>query len=170
MRAKEHIRVVPEVSTHYLELSGWQNLMFAGELYGLDKRARAARAEKLAPRIRALGAPAEPTRRYSKGMKQRLMLAMALIHRPKLLFLDEPTAGLDVASRRLIHRMVQQLAKDEATVFYTTHNIQEANVLCDRVAIISGGQLAAMDTPEALKATFASKPGRAGGLRPAGCA
>ncbi len=154
--AKEHIGVVPEVANPYLELSGWQNLMFAGELYGLDKRTRASRAEELLHGFELWERRADPARRYSKGMRQRLMLAMALIHRPNVLFLDEPTAGLDVSSQRLIHRMVQQLAKNEAAVFYTTHNIEEANVLCDRVAIISGGQLAAIDTPEALKATFAS--------------
>ena len=84
------------------------------------------------------------------------MLAMAFLHKPEVLFLDEPTAGLDVASRRHIHRVVQELARQGVAVFYTTHNIEEANVLCDRVAIIHEGRLAAIDSPEALKAHFAA--------------
>jgi len=96
----------------------------------------------------------DPAKRYSKGMRQRLILAMALIHEPDVLFLDEPTAGLDVESRRLIHDKVTELPKRGVAVFYTTHNIEEANVLCNRVAIICRGRLVALDTPEALKATF----------------
>ncbi|MFP4250371.1 MAG: ATP-binding protein, partial [Armatimonadota bacterium] len=78
----------------------------------------------------------------------------SLIHEPRMLFLDEPTAGLDVESRRMIHGQVKDFAADGMTVFYTTHNIEEANVLCDRVGIIRSGKLAALDTPEALKSTL----------------
>jgi len=152
--AKEHIGVVPEVANPYVELSGWQNLLFAGELYLLPRRELHHRAEQLLEQFDLWERRHSRARAYSKGMKQRLMLAMALIHHPQVLFLDEPTAGLDVASRRLIYSRVQELARSGTTVFYTTHNIEEANMLCDRVAIIRAGKLAAIDTPEALKATF----------------
>jgi len=152
--AKQHVGVVPEVANPYVELSGWQNMMFAGELYGLARHTRTQRAESLLRDFELWERRSDPARQYSKGMKQRLMLAMALLHQPQVLFLDEPTAGLDVASRRLIHSRVQELARSGTAVFYTTHNIEEANILCDRVAIIREGKLAAIDTPEALKATF----------------
>jgi ABC-2 type transport system ATP-binding protein len=153
--AKERIGVVPEVANPYLELSGWKNLMLMGDLCGVPRGKRNQRGRTLLERFDLWDRRADHARAYSKGMRQRLMLAMALIHEPRVLFLDEPTAGLDVLSRRLIHATVRQLATDGVTVFYTTHNIEEANVLCHRVAIINGGRLAAVDTPERLKAAFA---------------
>lgn len=154
--AKEHVGVVAEVANPYIELSGWQNMMFAGELYGLGRHTRTQRAEGLLRDFELWERRSDPARQYSKGMKQRLMLAMALLHQPQVLFLDEPTAGLDVESRRMIHGTVRELAAAGTAIFYITHNIEEANLLCDRVAVISGGRLAAIDSPEALKATFAS--------------
>ncbi len=153
--AKEHVGVVPEVANPYMELTGWQNMMFAGELYGLRKRRRQERAEELLNDFDLWERRDDLAKAYSKGMKQRLMIAMALLHAPQVLFLDEPTAGLDVASRRLIHQRVKQLVQDDVAVFYTTHNIDEANMLCDRIAIICAGRIAAIDSPEALKAPFA---------------
>lgn len=153
--AKENIGVVPEVANPYLELTGWKNVMFMGEICGVSRRRRQERAETLLKRFDLWDRRRDRARTYSKGMRQRLMLAMALIHEPRVLFLDEPTAGLDVRSRRLIHATVTQLANDGVTTFYTTHNIEEANLLCHRVAIIYQGRLAAVDTPERLKATFA---------------
>lgn len=153
--AKEHIGVVPEVANPYLELTGWQNVMFAAELYGVGKAEGRERAETLLREFELWDRRDDRAKGYSKGMKQRLMLAMALIHEPQVLFLDEPTAGLDVASRRLIHARVKELAGCEVAVFYTTHNIEEANMLCDRVAIICDGRIAAIDSPEALKGKFA---------------
>ncbi len=152
--AKEHVGVVPEVANPYLEMSGWQNMMLTGELYDVNKRTCHERAEKLLRDFELWERRFDRAKSYSKGMRQRLMLAMALLHQPQVLFLDEPTAGLDVASRRLIHGMVKQLAAQGVTIFYTTHNIEEANVLCDRVAIIREGRIAAIDSPEALKAHF----------------
>ncbi len=154
--AKEHIGVVPEVANPYMDLSGWQNMLFAGELYGLPRALIRSRAEELLGQFSLWERRHDLAKRYSKGMKQRLILAMSLIHEPRVLFLDEPTAGLDVESRRMIHGQVRALASQGVAVFYTTHNIEEANILCDRVAIICKGRLAALDTPEALKATFAS--------------
>ena len=153
--AKERIGVVPEVANPYLDLSGWHNLMLMGELYGMARSRRHERAQVLLEDFDLWERRDDRAKTYSKGMRQRLMLAMALIHEPRVLFLDEPTAGLDVLSRRLIHSTVRQLAQGGVTTFYTTHNIEEANVLCDRVAIIYNGSLAAVDTPERLKAAFA---------------
>ncbi|MCD6362023.1 MAG: ABC transporter ATP-binding protein [Armatimonadetes bacterium] len=155
LAAKQKIGVVPEVSNPYMEMSGWQNMVFAGELYGLPGRRIRERAEQLLEEFGLWDRRGDATRRYSKGMRQRLALAMSLIHEPRIVFLDEPTGGLDVESQRMIHGKVRGLAATGATIFYTTHNIEEANVLCDRVAIICRGQLVALDTPEALKAAFA---------------
>jgi len=88
---------------------------------------------------------------YSKGMKQRLILAMALIHEPRLLFLDEPTSGLDVQSTQMILNLLRDLNKQGTTIFLTTHNMEEANRLCHRVGIIRAGKIVAIDAPEKLK-------------------
>jgi ABC-2 type transport system ATP-binding protein len=152
--AKEHVGVVPEVANPYVEMSGWQNMMFAGELYGLRGPRRRQRGEELLRDFGLWQRRTDPARRYSKGMRQRLMLAMALLHDPQVLFLDEPTAGLDVDSQRAIRAKVRELAQQGAAIFYTTHNIEEANVLCHRVAVIREGRIVALGSPEALKSTF----------------
>ena len=154
--AKSRMGVVPEVANPYADLSGWQNLMLAGEMYGMARAARHERAESLLREFGLWERRHQKAKGYSKGMKQRLLLAMALIHQPPVLFLDEPTSGLDVESARLIREQLRALAAQGVTVFLTTHNIEEANQLCDRVAIICRGRLAAVDRPEALKAPFAS--------------
>ncbi|MBS7623794.1 ATP-binding cassette domain-containing protein [Candidatus Bathyarchaeota archaeon] len=89
---------------------------------------------------------------FSKGMRQRLLICMALINEPAILFLDEPTGGLDVQSARLIRDMLQELNQSGITIFITTHNMEEANQLCDRVAIINNGKIIALDRPEKLRA------------------
>ncbi len=153
--AKERMGVVPEVANPYMEMTASQNMAFAGELYGLPGARIRARSQELLREFNLWERRDDIAKRYSKGMKQRLILAMSLIHEPRVLFLDEPTASLDVESRRMIHGRVRELSGRGAAVFYTTHNIEEANVLCDRVAIIRDGKLVALDTPEALKSTFA---------------
>ena len=152
--AKEHVGVVPEVANPYMEMSGWENMMFAGELYGLDGRRSRRRTEELLHDFELWKRRTDAAKRYSKGMRQRLMLAMALLHEPQVLFLDEPTAGLDVSSQRAIRHKVQKLASQSVAIFYTTHNIEEANMLCDRVAIIREGRIVALDSPERLKSAF----------------
>ena len=154
--AKERIGVVPEVANPYLDMTGWRNMLFAGEIYGLPRAKNRWRAEKLLRQFDLWERRDDIAKRYSKGMKQRLILAMSIIHEPRVLFLDEPTSGLDVDSRRMIHDQVKAFAASGVTVFYTTHNIEEANVLCDRVAIIRTGKLVALDSPEALKSTLAA--------------
>jgi len=154
LAAKAQIGVVPEAANPYQELTGWQNMMLSAELYSVPRAASLERSEELLRRFELWERRNDRVRAYSKGMRQRLILAMSLLHQPRVLFLDEPTSGLDVASRRLIHAVVRESARAGAAIFYTTHNIEEANVLCDRVAIICAGRLAAVDRPQALKAAF----------------
>ena len=152
--AKRQIGLVPEESNVYTELSAWNNLMFTGRLYRMSKTARAARAEELLKTFGLWEKKDVKAENFSKGMRRRLSIAMAIIHTPALLFLDEPTPGLDAQSARAIQKIIRQLSAEGTTVFMTTHQIEEANQLCDRVAIINHGKIAAIDTPEKLKRTF----------------
>ncbi|MHB1415403.1 MAG: ABC transporter ATP-binding protein [Chloroflexota bacterium] len=155
-RARRLIGLVPEESNVYTELSGWDNLMFSARLYRVPGGEREKRATEL---LRAFGLYEKRQAKaqvYSKGMRRRLTIAMALIHEPAILFLDEPTSGLDVQSALQIKQVVRDLNARGTTVFLTTHQIEEANQLCDRVAIINRGRLAAVDSPERLKQALAS--------------
>ena len=149
--AKQGIGVVPETSNAYTDLTAWQNLMLMGELYGLDRARAAQRSSDLLGTLGLLERKDQKVQAYSKGMKQRLILAMALLHEPPLLFLDEPTSGLDVQSTQMILAMLRDLNRQGTTIFLTTHNMEEANRLCHRVGIIRGGKLVAIDAPEKLK-------------------
>ncbi|MEA3351728.1 MAG: ATP-binding cassette domain-containing protein [Chloroflexota bacterium] len=152
--AKRQIGLVPEESNVYTELTAWNNLMFTGRLYRMAKEDRNARAEELLETFGLWEKRDVKAENFSKGMRRRLSIAMAIIHKPALLFLDEPTPGLDAQSARAIQKIIRQLSAEGTTVFMTTHQIEEANQLCDRVAIINHGKIAAIDTPEKLKQTF----------------
>ena len=154
--AKSKIGVVPEMANAYTDLTGWNNLMLIGQLYGISKQQRNAKAIELLKIFNLYERRNEKVRAFSKGMKQRLLLCMALIHNPELLFLDEPTSGLDVASSRLIREMISEFNKKGVTIFLSTHNIQEADGLCHRIAIIDHGLIATIDTPGNLKKEFQS--------------
>ena len=154
--AKRYMGIVPEISNIYDDLSAWDNLMFTGELYQVSKREREKRARELLEMFGLYDRRNEKTKGFSKGMKRRLTLSMGLINTPQLLFLDEPTAGLDVQSALIIKDVVRELNQKGVTIFLTTHDIEEANVACDRVAIIHKGKIAAIDTPEKLKKTIQS--------------
>jgi ABC-2 type transport system ATP-binding protein len=149
--ARESVGCVPEVSNIYVELSAWQNLMFSAELYGVPRRVRGQRVEELLRRLGLWERRRSRTLDFSKGMRRRLTIAMALVHRPAVLFLDEPTAGLDVQSSILIRNMIRELHSGGATIFLTTHQMEEANQMCDRVAIINRGRIACVDAPERLR-------------------
>jgi len=151
LKAKQFIGVVPETANAYIDLTAWQNLMLTAELYGIPKRERHARAKRLLKDLGLYERRNSLVRGFSKGMKQKLILCMALISNPQILFLDEPTTGLDVESARFLRSYVRQLSKQGTTVFLSTHNMEEANKLCDRIAIINHGKIAAIDTPENLK-------------------
>jgi ABC-2 type transport system ATP-binding protein len=151
LRAKQIISVVPETSNAYLDLTAWQNLMLIGELYGISKKEREERAEALLRKFELDKRRNRRVRSFSKGMKQKLILCMALLTKPTVLFLDEPTAGLDVESARLMRDIIRRFNIDGTTIFLSTHNMEEANQLCDRIAIINHGTIAAIDTPENLR-------------------
>jgi len=154
--AKRNIGIVPEISNVYDDLSAWENMMFTGELYQVSKSDREKRARELLDLFGLYGRRKGKIKGFSKGMKRRLTIAMSLINDPQLLFLDEPTSGLDVQSVLMIKDVVRELNQKGVTIFLTTHNIEEANVTCDRVAIIHKGSIAAIDTPENLKKTIQS--------------
>jgi len=151
LKAKQIISVVPEMANAYIDLTAWQNLMLIGELYGVLKEERQERAGHLLKEIGLYERRNQLARGFSKGMKQKLILCMALLTEPQVLFLDEPTSGLDVESARLIRDTIRQYNKDGTTIFLSTHNMEEANQLCDRIAIINHGKIAAIDNPEKLR-------------------
>jgi ABC-2 type transport system ATP-binding protein len=152
--AKRQIGLVPEESNVYTELTAWDNLMFTASIYRVPRNERAKRAQELLEMFGLWEKRAIKAENFSKGMRRRLSIAMAVIHKPSLLFLDEPTPGLDAQSIRAIWELIRKMNAEGTTVFLTTHQIEEANQLCGRVAIISHGKIAAIDTPERLKANF----------------
>lgn len=154
--AKKCMGIVPEISNVYDDLSAWDNMMFTGELYQVSKVEKEKRAKELLSLFGLYDRRVDKVKGFSKGMKRRVTIAMGLINNPQLLFLDEPTSGLDVQSTLMIKDVVRRLDQKGVTVFLTTHNIEEANITCDRVAIINKGRIAAIDTPEKLKETIQS--------------
>jgi ABC-2 type transport system ATP-binding protein len=151
LKARQVTGVVPEMANAYIDLSALRNLTLMGELYGVPKKQRQKTAAKLLKKVRLFDRRNSLVREFSRGMKQRLLLCMALVSGPQILFLDEPTAGLDVESQRLIKDMIREINKKGTTVFLTTHNMEEANQLCDRIAVINYGRIAAIDSPERLR-------------------
>jgi len=151
LMARQMIGIVPEMANAYIDLSAWNNIMLIGELYGIQKKVRREKAIELLKKFELYERKKQLVKGFSKGMKQKLLLCMAMVNNPKILFLDEPTSGLDVESQRLIRDMIQELNKKGTTVFLTTHNMEEANQLCDRIAIINHGRIAVVDSPENLR-------------------
>ncbi|MBC7226097.1 MAG: ABC transporter ATP-binding protein [Thermoflexales bacterium] len=154
---KKRVGVVPETSNLYDELSAFDNLLFSMQLYGVPRRERKARAEELLARFRLSDKRDVPFAKLSRGMKRALTIAAALAHRPPLLFLDEPTTGLDVMSARGLRGMIADLRREGVTVFLTTHYLEEAERLCDRIAIIVQGRIVALDTVDGLKARLPAR-------------
>ena len=142
---------VPEEANVYPDLTGLRNLTFIGELYGMTKRDRIKRAEDLLMSFELFEKRNFLAKKYSKGMKQRLLLCMALMSTPKILFLDEPTQGLDVQSSIIIKKLIKEYNENGMTIFITTHDMDVANELCDRIAIINQGKIIGLDTPENLR-------------------
>jgi len=151
LQAKQLSGVVPEQANAYVDLSGWDNLMLMAELYRVRLSEAKRRAEALLKEVGLYEKKENLVKTFSLGMRKRLILCLALISEPQVLFLDEPTSGLDVQSTRLIRGMLRTLRKEGKTVFLTTHNMDEASDLCDRVAIINHGKLVTIDTPERLR-------------------
>ncbi|MCF7886672.1 MAG: ATP-binding cassette domain-containing protein [Candidatus Marinimicrobia bacterium] len=156
LAAKMRIGVAPESANAYLDLTALENILFMAEMYGLSGKKIRKRAEELLNIFNLLDRKNDKIKQFSKGMRQKMILCMALINEPEILFLDEPTSGLDVQSRYLIRNIIKDLNQGGTTIFLTTHNINEANKLCDRIAIMNKGEIAAIDSPENLKNTFVS--------------
>src|SRR3990170_2862729 len=153
IQAKEQMGIVPDVSNIYNELSAWDNLIFTGKLYDMPKAFRETRAEELLKMFGLYERRGEKVQGFSRGMKRRVCIGMALMNQANIVFLDEPTSGLDVQSVLIIREMIRKLNQKGLTIFITTHNLEEASQICDRVAIINHGKIAAIDTPEKLKRT-----------------
>ena len=154
VQAKELMGIVPDISNVYTDLSAWNNLIFTGRLYDIPKVEREERAKELLELFGLYDRRDDMVDGFSKGMKRRVCIAMALINKSSILFLDEPTTGLDVQSVLTIRDLIRKLNREGLTIFLTTHNMEEANQMCDRVAIINKGNIIAIDTPERLKRTI----------------
>ena len=150
---KSQIGVVFEYQNLYERMTGGENLLFAARLYGCDP----ARVREMMDKVGLADRAKDPIRSYSNGMKQRLLIARALLHRPRILFLDEPTKGLDPTASRQIRDLVTALAAQGVTILLTTHYMEEADRLCRRVAFLNEGRIVAMDTPQKLKVTHGQR-------------
>ena len=152
VEVKKTIGLVPETSNLYGELTSLENLIYQAELYGVPKKERRSRSLQLLKEFGLKEHQDKPFQKLSRGLKRRLTIAAALIHHPKILFLDEPTTGLDVMSARGLRKLILDSKKKGLTIFLTTHYIPEAESLCDRIAMIVKGKIRTIDTPENIKA------------------
>lgn len=145
-KAQSIMGIVPDESNLYPEMNGFENLCFCASLYGMDKEEREKRAKKLLEQFGLSNAGKKTFKAYSKGMKRKLTIAAGIIHDPKILFLDEPTTGIDVESARQIRSLIKDLNKKGTTIFITTHYIEEAERLCNRIAFIVEGKIVRIGT------------------------
>jgi ABC-2 type transport system ATP-binding protein len=152
--AKQAIGVVPQTNTLDRSLTVRDNLTFHGRYFGMTAHAARAAADDLLKRFLLADRADASVYALSGGMAQRLMVARAILHRPPILFLDEPTAGLDPQSRLALWEILGELHAAGQTVLLTTHYMEEADKLCDRVAIMDHGRILALDTPSGLKASI----------------
>jgi ABC-2 type transport system ATP-binding protein len=150
MAVKRLIGIVPQDLALYQTLNATQNLDFWGRMYGLGGQALKNRIAEVLKQVSLADRAKEPVSRYSGGMKRRLNIAVGLLHKPRLVFMDEPTVGIDPQSRRSILDMVKDLRDEGMTVLYTTHYMEEAAELSDRVGIIDHGKLIALGTQKEL--------------------
>jgi ABC-2 type transport system ATP-binding protein len=154
-RVRERIGYVSQTGGSEAVATARESLVLQGRLYGMTKTAAGARAAELMKALELEPFADRLVRTYSGGQKRRLDLAMGMMHRPRLLFLDEPTTGLDPQSRARLWQEVRRLRDEGTTVFLTTHYLDEADALCDRLAIIDDGRIVSEDTPTALKRQIA---------------
>ena len=150
--AKQVIGVVPQTNTLDRAMTVAENLHFHGRYFGMSTKQAKAATEELLVKVRLADRADASVMALSGGMAQRLMVARAIMHRPQILFLDEPTAGLDPQSRIALWEIVDELHQEGETILLTTHYMEEADQLCDRVAIMDHGVILALDSPERLKA------------------
>ena len=155
-RIRPLINLVFEEQNLYDRISGRENLRLFARLYGVPE----SRADELLERVGLAPAAKRKVKTYSSGMKQRLLLARSLVNSPRVLFLDEPTRGLDPTSARELRDLVRDLSRGGVTVFLTTHYMEEADELCQRVAFLSQGKVVALDTPRELKLRYGERAAR----------
>ena len=149
--AKQAIGVVPQTNTLDRSLSVWENLYFHARYFGMAARESRQAADRILEQFRLADRATADVSALSGGMAQRLMVARAIVHEPHILFLDEPTSGLDPQSRLALWDILRELHAVGQTILLTTHYMEEADQLCDRVAIMDHGKILALDTPAALK-------------------
>jgi ABC-type multidrug transport system ATPase subunit len=152
-RVKPFFGYVPDRENHFDEFTGRKNLHIFAGLYNVNRR----RADECLAMVELEEAADIPVRGYSMGMRKKLLLARALLHKPPILYLDEPTANLDIHSADIVHRLLRQHVKEGGTVLLTTHNMQEVERICDRVAIMCKGKRIALDTPIALRQRYSER-------------
>jgi ABC-2 type transport system ATP-binding protein len=153
-KLKKNFGIVPEVSNAYSEYTVWQNLFFSGTLYGLSKNEIKERVELLLKRFELTDKLNAKMKTLSKGLKQRVNLCLALLHEPSILILDEPTSGLDPFSVSIVRNQILDLKKAGKTILITTHNMQEAQQICDRILIMNRGNIIADENPDNLRKNF----------------
>ncbi len=151
VEVKRRVGLVPEVSNLYDELSVWENLLFMSQLYHVPRHKRDSRVEESLRSLDLMQRKETKFGKLSKGLKRRVVIAASLVHEPEILFLDEPTVGLDVMSAHSLRDYIEHLGSQQTTVFLTTHYIEEADRLCDRIAILVEGRIQVLDTPENIK-------------------
>jgi ABC-2 type transport system ATP-binding protein len=149
--AKRYIGVVPQTNTLDRQLSVLENLEFHGRYFGLTRRQASARAQLLLEQFKLADRAKASVQELSGGMAQRLMVARALVHEPEILFLDEPTSGIDPQTRLALWEILRDLHAAGQTILLTTHYMEEADALCERLAIIDNGKVLALGTPAELK-------------------
>ncbi len=151
---RHHLGTVPQETALYEELSAWTNMTFHADLFGVPRKEKAPRIAALLDLVQLSERRHSRVKTFSGGMKRRLALARALLHNPDLLYLDEPTLGVDVQSRRALWKYIHQLRDQGKTILLTTNYLEEASLLCDRLAILDHGSVLAIDTPAHLRQRF----------------
>ncbi len=149
-RARSKLGVVPENTGLYSRLTAWENIRYHARMHGVSDEEAWNRTMYFARHLGMVESLSRHTKGFSRGMRQKTALLRALVHAPSVLLLDEPTAGLDVTSARIVRELVRQLGDEGGTVIYSTHQLSEAQRVCNRIVIIHNGQVRADGTPEAL--------------------
>ena len=155
-RYKINFGIVPEVSNAFSDFTVWQNLKFSGGVYGFPKEKIEKRSKELLEQFGLIEKMHSKTKALSKGLKQRLNFCLALLHEPSILILDEPTSGLDPISVKLMRDRILQLKKEGKTILITTHDMQEAQTICDRILIMNRGKIIADESPDTIRERFKS--------------
>jgi ABC-2 type transport system ATP-binding protein len=158
VEVKRRVGVVPEISNLYDELSVWDNILFMSQLYHVPRQERKRRIKDILQSFDLMSRSRMKFGKLSKGLKRRVVIAAALVHAPEIVFMDEPTVGLDVFSAHSLRELIKELGTEKTTVFLTTHYIEEADRLCDRIAIIVQGKIIVMDAPKEIKKRIITQP------------